>query len=288
MLARPAHPKGFTMRRSPLLAIAATAALFLTACGSDSPTTTTDTSSQAPAPDGTTGTKVDVGDGQAWTFATLDSEGNPASIGIRFTEAALDNLPESMGENHMPTSWPLPLPDAAADTAFRYVTLDWNAHGHEPPGIFDKPHFDMHFYFLDKAGVEAINPADPDFAAKAGNVPDAAHVPAGFGRAPGPAEEQGVPLMGVHWLNGSDGIGQGPFDFTEVMIMGSWDGQWTFVEPMMTTAWLREKPTVREDLAQPEAYPRDAYYPTSYSVEFEESTGEYVITLGGMEAREAG
>lgn len=188
----------------------------------------------------------------------------------------------------MPTSWPLELPDAAATTPFQYVTFDWNPHGHEPPGVFDKPHFDLHFYFLDEDEVAAISPEDPDFGAKAANLPAETHMPSGFTTAPGPPEEQGVPMMGVHWLNTEDGILDGPFDFTEVMIMGSWDGEWTFIEPMMTTEWLRGKPTVNEDLAQPEVYPADAYYPTTYSVEFEEDTGEYVVTLGGMVERQGG
>jgi hypothetical protein len=273
------------MRTSLICSIATVAALGLmtTACGSD----TEPASSTTGATDGMEkGPPVDVGDGQAYAFVTVDGDGNPEAIGIRFNEGALENIPEH-GPDGGPTSWPLELPDAASSTAFQYVTLDWNAHGHEPPGIFDLPHFDMHFYFLNQDEVAAINPTDPEFGAKAGNLPDEAHRPAGFVVAPGPPpEEQGVPLMGLHWLNSADPIVPGEFVFNEVMITGSWDGEFTFIEPMMTRAWLLEKQSVSEDLGQPEAYPKDGYYPTTYSVEFDEASSEYVVTLGGMVERQ--
>ena len=28
----------------------------------------------------------------------------------------------------------------------KWALLNWNPHGHIPPGIYDRPHFDVHFY----------------------------------------------------------------------------------------------------------------------------------------------
>ena len=71
----------------------------------------------------------------------------------------------------------------------------------------------------------------------------------------------------------------GSFDFTEVLINGSWDGKFTFVEPMMTREWLRTKPSLREDVKQPASYQSDGHYPTVYSVDFDDQADEYVIAL---------
>src|SRR5437868_488939 len=34
----------------------------------------------------------------------------------------------------------------AVDTPFTYLLVNWNPHGHTPPGIYDLTHFDVHFY----------------------------------------------------------------------------------------------------------------------------------------------
>lgn len=45
------------------------------------------------------------------------------------------------------------------DTPFKYLMVDWNPHGHGPPNVYDKPHFDAHFYLQDDAERRAIRPA---------------------------------------------------------------------------------------------------------------------------------
>ena len=35
---------------------------------------------------------------------------------------------------------------ARADIPFKWVLLNWTPHGHIPPGVYDTPHFDVHFY----------------------------------------------------------------------------------------------------------------------------------------------
>src|SRR5690606_25386220 len=89
-----------------------------------------------------------VGAGNARTYVTVDEEGTPATIGVRLDAAALDDLPSAL----LPVTeaYVLELPEEAAATAFDHVTVDWNSHGHDPQHGFDVPHFDVHFYLLDR------------------------------------------------------------------------------------------------------------------------------------------
>ena len=57
---------------------------------------------------------------------------------------------------------------------------------------------------------------------------------------------------------------------------------------MITRDWLLTKPTlVQQALQQPQAYQKTGYYPTNYSVRFDEQAKEYVVTLAGMTMRKA-
>ena len=81
------------------------------------------------------------------------------------------------------------------------------------------------------------------------------------------------------------GMIPGVYDFTQTFINGSWDGNYTFMEPMMTREWLLTKPMIREDIKQPLAYQHTAYYPTVYSVRFDDAADEYDIALEQMMMR---
>lgn len=231
------------------------------------------------------GPSEQLGDGTARAFTITDADGNPTAVGVRMTASSLDGLPETAAP---PPAPPPPgamvmvdFPDEASATVFDHVMIDWNALGHPPAGVFDKPHFDVHFYMTDMASVMAIDPAAPDFTAKAANLPEAQYIPQGYVPDPdGP-----VPAMGVHLFDGSTPIVPGQYDFTEVLIAGAWDGDYTFLEPMITRDFLLTRPTVHEQIPQPAAYQQTGYYPTTYDVSFDEGTQEYVIMLGGLEAQ---
>jgi hypothetical protein len=40
------------------------------------------------------------------------------------------------------------------------VGLNWNPHGHIPPGVYDLPHFDFHFYIEPIEKIFAISLAE--------------------------------------------------------------------------------------------------------------------------------
>ncbi|MGE3800048.1 MAG: DUF5602 domain-containing protein [Candidatus Kapaibacterium sp.] len=218
----------------------------------------------------------DLGNGSAKLFVTLDKDGDPTEVGLRITEDALQGLPDQ----EAPVTLWFNIPSQGSTTVINHVSLDWNGHGHEPAMIFDVPHFDMHFYMMTEAERLAIDPA---LTEKVENVPDAKYIPADYVTPPPIAA---VPQMGVHWIDSKD-ASITPGNFTEVMIFGSWDGNLTFIEPMMTKAWLDTKPTLEELIKLPEAYQKNGFYPTTYKVSFDTTTNEYVITLGGMVERQA-
>ncbi|MDQ2791767.1 MAG: DUF5602 domain-containing protein [Actinomycetota bacterium] len=226
------------------------------------------------------GAPQSIGNGMAKSYVTLDDSGKPTEVGLRMSAASLDGLPAE--DTVPPGMLMLDLPKQASTTVFDHLMLNWNSHGHAPAVLFGKPHFDMHFYMVDPAAVAKIDPSSADFATRAAHLPDAKYVPVGYVPPPGPAAKNTVPAMGMHWTDSADGIVPGKYDFTQILINGSWDGTYTFIEPMMTREWMLTKQPVRENLKQPQAYQHSGYSPTTYSVRYDDQTKEYSISLGGM------
>ncbi len=226
-----------------------------------------------------------IGDGTAKTYVTVDNAGNPSEVGIRMSAASLNGLPAE--DAVPPRMLILALPAQASATAFDHVMLNWNSHGHEPAVLFGKPHFDMHFYMIDQEAVEKINPSSPDFSTRAANLPTPKYIPVDYVTPPGLPAENTVPAMGLHWLDRTDGFVPGTYDFKQTLINGSWDGTYTFIEPMMTRAWMLTKQTVHENVKQPQAYQRNGYFPTTYNVRYDDQAKGYLISLGGMVMRHA-
>ena len=233
------------------------------------------------------GPSARLGDGTVKTYATLDKEGHPTEVGVRMTAAALDGLP-STGDGP-PLALMLALPDQAAATAFDHVMLDWNPQGHDPIELFGKPHFDIHFNMVDMATMQAINPADPNYAAKAERAPAPKYVPQDYAIPPTPPiAAQAAPQMGVHWVDTSDtSLLPGTYDFKQIIINGTWDGRYTFIEPMITRDGLLTRPRIQQTLKQPQAYHESGYYPTTYATHVDDRTNEYIISLGSLTMRTA-
>jgi len=227
-----------------------------------------------------------LGNGTAKTYVTLNQAGEPTEVGLRLTPTAMDGLPQDTGPGDMVM---LAFPDQAAKTAFNHVMLNWNPQGHVPVELFGKPHFDFHFDMVDMAAMQAVNPDDPKFAEKAEHLPEPKYVPQDYVVPPGPpVVAQVVPGMGVHLVDASDPtLVPGKYDFKQIVISGAWDGRYTFIEPMITREWLLTQPTIQENLKQPQAYQKTAYYPTTYSVHVDPQTKDYVISLGGLTMRQA-
>lgn len=220
------------------------------------------------------GETAQVGDGTLTSWMTTDARGKPLAVGINLSEGALSGLP------HMMTEYVLALPRQASVTPFTHFALNWEPHGHVPPGIYDVPHFDFHFYMMSPASREQIT-ADPN-APGATRQPAQRYVPDGYQAAPGVE-----PRMGAHWIDPASPEFHGR-PFTSTFIYGFYNGRMTFIEPMVTVEYLKSMPGLSEAVKVPQAYQKAGYYPTRYAVKYDPAKKSYIVALQGLKYRKAG
>lgn len=215
-----------------------------------------------------------MGNGVVWSWVKSDEKGNPTAFGVTFTETALSGLPEKLPDNGLyGLEYTLPLPKQVVTAPFSHIGLEWNPHGHMPPGIYDVPHFDFHFYMITSKERDKITARGTDLA-KCYRKPASKFIPAGYILPQGTE----YPRSGVHWIDpSSPEFNKQPFTLT--FIYGSYNGQVTFVEPMMTRAFLETKPDIVAPIKLPAAYQKSGYYPTAYSVKYDPVRREYTIAL---------
>ena len=101
-----------------------------------------------------------------------------------------------------------------------------------------------------------------------------------------------VPRMGLHWVDtASPELPPSNQPFTRTFIVGSWNGQVIFDEPMVTRAFIlaqRSGPATAGTIAVPPAkrYAPAGFYPASYGIRWDEAAGEYRIALQGLNWRD--
>ncbi|WP_250139914.1 hypothetical protein [Halosolutus amylolyticus] len=247
-----------------------------------------DTGSEFP-PAGITewGDPVTLGNGEVKTFTTSTPSGSPKQYGLFIERDALEGLPsaealansgddeytDKYGPNgqsliiHYKWSQEFFLPFPKTDsTPFTFLGLHWNPGGHPPEGVWTVPHFDIHFHMLPTDTVDAITgPAAPAY-----DLP-ARYIPTGYARGP-VVDERVITDMGEHMVDPTVPEMNGG-TFTNTLIWGAYDpdgdgtAELTFVEPMITRAFLRgHSGTDRRKIAQPETYAKSGRYPTAYAV----------------------
>jgi hypothetical protein len=220
-----------------------------------------------------------LGKGQVRSWASFDQQGNPAAIGLTFSEESLATLPTEPPPGAEGIGISLALPAQASRTAFKHIGLDWNPHGHPPAKIYDVAHFDFHFYMIteeERAGITVQG----DDVARSRKQPAAEFVPEGYINVP----DSEVPRMGSHWVNPLSKELQGQA-FTSTFLYGSYDGRLVFAEPMIAKSFLETKTNLTELIKLPAKYARNAYYPTKYSVRYDPIAKEYTVALEGMTLR---
>jgi hypothetical protein len=225
-----------------------------------------------------------LGNGQVRSFVDLGADGSPSRIGVVFDEAAMDGLPQADGETggHGRTRLILDLPEEAEATPFRQLLLGWNPEGHAPEGVYELPHFDVHFFTITSADREVIRPADPEYAEKVAAAPPPGYLPPGYVRVLG-----GVPLEGQHWADGAAPELNGE-RFTATMLWGTYDARVVFIEPMMTRERILSGQAVEETMLLPGKYGTGGYWPTTTGVAHDADVGVYRVYLGGLTERPAG
>lgn len=175
----------------------------------------------------------------------------------------------------------LAFPAEAAATPFNFVALVFPPNGHPPPGVFDKPHFDFHFFLIDSQQRAAIGPSDPSFQAKGAQAPPAASIPPDYVPTQGGVT---IPGLGRPWSDPTAPEFQGE-PFTASFVYFFFEGRVIHLGPIVTTAFLLTQPDFSAAVKLPAFFAEPGLYPTSYSVRFDATAGEYVIALEGLTAR---
>jgi hypothetical protein len=245
-----------------------------------------------------------VGKGTVRTYVLVDSTNAPVEVGVALSEGAMEGLPAPTpmqhtmdGVEHVDMhTWVLDLP-AKNPTPYKFVTFGWNPQGHEPPGVWNTPHFDFHFYTVSDSVRRSIVPTHPQFAEKAAKYPAKESVAPFYldaaTAAKRTAAEMTVPEMGTHWFDvrtpevqAVAGKPEAYRPFTTTYIYGSWDGEFIFAEPMITRSYLLGKRAAKDAAARdtlmavPSAgFTQPGRYPQAYRITWDEKAREYRIAL---------
>jgi hypothetical protein len=259
------------------------------------------------AADRVMGWRVKLGQGEVASFAELHANGALRAVGIAMSARALASLPSEPSDYHHCVDrdgdghtghaecaetheFVIPLPDAVNgrdDVPFKWVLLNWNKHGHVPPGIYDVPHFDVHFYMEPIADVFAIR--DGTCGSEFVDCDDFAEakrpLPAGLMHPDFKDVDAVVPAMGNHLIDvgGPEFRGE---PFTRTWIYGAYGGRVTFYEEMVSLAYLLSKPDACEPIKSPPAVAVGGYYPTERCVRYD-AADAYVVSMEGFVYREA-
>lgn len=251
------------------------------------------------------GASARLGDGTLTAFSQRVGD-RPVAIGLIMSDSSLDGLPyepatdgtECYDVNGDGTTDPdTECTDGYAnqldlnasfrrhvDSPFTYLLVNWNPQGHMPKEIYGVPHYDVHFYMNDNAerlkirtGAcgEVVNCDDYALGEK---LPAAKYIAPDYGFTGAVA-----PAMGNHLIDqtGPEFNGQ---PFTRTWIYGTWNGENTFDEAMVTRAWytgLRDGSTANGCYAVklPSAWQKSGWYPTKYCLTHRPNRGEVVTSL---------
>jgi hypothetical protein len=284
------------------------------ACNDDASATPAGPTDVVTLPNGVSrqyGTSVPLGNGTARTYILFDQQqqGRAIELGVALSPAAMEGLPAPMnmppggngGHEHVDShEYILPMPGQNS-TPFKFVELDWNPQGHEVEGIYTIPHFDFHFYTMTKAERDLILPTDPQFQQKADNLPPAAMVPQFYSTLTPPGvPTPAVPKMGVHWIDVRSpeiqallGHPELAKPFTTTFIYGSWNGRFTFAEPMITRDFIMGRRTAATSAQRDSIIPLPmgekaspaGLYPSAYRIAWDAANNEYRIALTQLTQR---
>jgi hypothetical protein len=250
-----------------------------------------------------------LGKGTVTTYAEFADDRVPSVIGIVYSSGAFDGLPSSHSDQHhcfdrdsngsvdpatecfATHEAVIPLPDAVAtrvDIPFKWVLFNWNPAGHIPPGVYDVPHFDIHFYIEAIANVFAIHdgPCGPEFVRcdqfEIGRKP----LPGNYIHPDFKNVDAVAPAMGNHLidLTGPEFNGE---TWTRNWIFGVYDGKITFYEEMVTLAYMLSQPNACNPIKSAPAVGLSGYYPRKSCIRYNSATDEYSVSMEDFTYREA-
>lgn len=221
------------------------------------------------------GPQVQYGDGKLRSFVSIDKQKFPVEIGIIMTPEVLDNLAILPPWEILTV---LPLHHKAKEvTPFEHLGVKYSL-GH-PPAFF-APHFDFYFYMISSEERMVIPEYSAATVPEITLLPPVGFMPADYGTPPG----QGgfYPEIGKHWL---------PLNlpaylpFSKIMVQGTYNGEFIFVEPMATVDFLLSNPSFSGAYSQPDLFQESTNFPTHYNIYVDPKTQEIYITLSHFVGR---
>lgn len=256
----------------------------------------------------TLGWSVALGNGTVSSYAEIDASGTPAAIGVLYSADALEGLPPEPSDHHRcfdrdgdgvveneteclsTHEVVIPLPAALANRAdipFKWVFLNWNPVGHMPPGVYDVPHFDIHFYIEPIANVFALQdgPCGPEFMRCDQYEMAKKPLPPNYMHPDFQDVDAVVPAMGNHLVDlaGPEFNGE---QWTRSWIFGVYDGRVTFYEEMVTRAFMLSRPDTCFAIKTPPAVGLGGLYPTQSCIRYDAETNEYSVSMEQFVLRE--
>lgn len=232
---------------------------------------------QTPAASIAQGSCGDVHGARVCSWAKLEGE-RIVGFGLNIP---LESIAEADPE--APFVWPpalaatIAMPEVVQESlGVMDVTIFWEAHGH-PPGPYEIPHFDYHFYVIPGAEVAAIDCADdtkPDapptgYALPDVDIPDVGHL---IGLC--------VPEMGMHALLQSEMESEEPFKGT--MVIGYYGGKPIFFEPMIPQSRLMVLESFSLDMPAVDGTGPGVLLPTRFEAVYDEAASAYDFVFSGF------
>ena len=236
-----------------------------------------------------------LGAGSVQSFIRLDSAGAPLAVGVTLSAGALEQLPaepntrsrcfdlngngsygqhECIGDEERILDLPAGVTEKLP---FRWVSVNWNAHGHIPP--YNRSHFDFHFHTGPRERIEGIRAgrcgelADCEDFKRATQPVPARYLPSGYidvGAV--------VPRMGNHLLDSQSPELRDSLPFTSTFIYGAYEGELIFWEPMITRDVLQRATDACLEIPQPQEFRQAGYYPTQYCIR-QDKDGARIVSL---------
>lgn len=259
------------------------------------------------------GERADLGNGELIAYSQRDGS-RPVTIGMIMTDGVLDGLPfdppndgkwcfdkdgngtvdpmtECVGgyENQLELGWNF---QRKVNSPFTYVLANWNPHGHIPVGVYNVPHFDVHFYTNPDAERTAIRPGPCPVLVNCDDYELGKRLPDAKYLAPDFADVDAVePGMGNHLIDPTGPEFNGE-PFTHTWVYGVWDREVTFYEPMVTHEYFDglRTGTINDgcfDFKLPSAWQESGWYPTKYCLRHRDNRDEITVSLENFVYRHA-
>jgi hypothetical protein len=209
-----------------------------------------------------------------------DGAGVVTEVALRFDLAKVEAVREAQGDAAYFAVARLPFDDDAAALGTTVIgDVGYASHGHGPPGLYDRPHFDVHFYGIAEAELLAIDCSGE-------TEPAAENVPPGYvsGGAGEPPFGACIKEMGVHFGPSDPADATKPLGFDEdaQLVIGFTKGKLIFFEPMIPEDIVLSKTPFSLAVPRPQELGRAAQWPTSIDGAFDEDAGLYRIAAKGF------